>query len=139
MLCMDIRVFFKQKTETYVLNKQFKTTSFCRLEKIIEFRRIVTFSSGLFGDRWSKRLRQALNEPIKQINLSRKCEIFPGDHLFDVLYRCGSCSPLEGDWGCWGGAGAGCGAASLPLWSLKISPAPFVYFLTTLSCGVLDG
>ena len=59
-----VDTLFEQKTETYVLNKQFKTTGFRRLEKIIEFCRISTFSSGLFWDRWSERLRPAFNEPI---------------------------------------------------------------------------
>ena len=101
MLCMDIRVFFEQQTETYVLNKQFKTSGFRRLEKIIEFCRFSTFSSGLFGNRWSERLWPAFNEPIfKNFNLRRKCAIFPGDHLCDVFVQVWFMLTAGGGLGC---------------------------------------
>ena len=81
---------------------------FRRLEKIIEFCRFSTFSLGLLGNRRSERLRSAFNELILKISISAgNVKFFLEIIYVTFLYRCGSCSPLEGGLGvlgwswCW--------------------------------------
>ena len=56
-LCMEIRVFFVQKTESLVLNIQFKTIGFLSIE---ENNRVLSDLDIFFGAVWEQMVREAV-------------------------------------------------------------------------------
>ena len=96
---------------------------FPSVEENIELVAILTFSSGLLGNRSSERLWLLSNELIlKNFSFCRKLKFFRGDHVFDVFVQV-LVLTVGGGLGVLGWSRAVCGAG-LFQWSSKILPAP---------------
>ena len=109
---------------------------FPSVEENIELVAILTFSSGLLGNRSSERLWSFSNELIlKNFSFCRRLRFFRGDHVFYVFVQV-LVLTVGGGLEVLGWSRAVCGAGQSQ-WSSKILPAPSCV-LFTMFVNVVD-